>query len=186
MNTEELNTSEFKKLCQTAYARFIQTNEDLGKLIEPSFRLAVFPDLEKNKIISRDFKTEYLDERDQVGGNLYKWIHQSFSVLFEVDKENMEIVLFSSTINMLGGRFATLLKIEKKVAIKSVSEMIIYLGLEEINWELCFKANAIHNSKNEIINNQFRLKKMDNLRMSELFKDSVNSKVFNRFVKMFA
>lgn len=64
MNTEELNTSEFEKLCQNAYVYFICSNPDLGKLNQPSFRLAIFPYLEKNKIISRDFKTEYLDERE--------------------------------------------------------------------------------------------------------------------------
>lgn len=71
----------------------------------------------------------------------------NLTVLFEVDKENMEIVLYSATMNKLASRFATLLKIEKKEVIKSVFEMIIYLGLVEINWKFCFKTNTIHDSK---------------------------------------
>jgi hypothetical protein len=135
-NLQELFLIIYKNMNEVLFERGI-------RLLKPKLILGEYPNLKKHSIQLREFKTPYLDKDDVVGGNLYNWIHQSYSVLWETNADKNEITLFLKTNNKLAERFATLLKINTATAIKSVFALSIAFSLSELCWELHLKSNLI-------------------------------------------
>jgi len=145
----------------------------------PSIVYADYPDLDKYQIKSRDFKSGYLNDEEKVAGNLYSWIHQSYSVLYEIDEGKNEIILITKTIEKLGQRFATLIKIEKETAIKEVFALTVMLALFQLIWR--------YNNVNNLIMNNLKSKTelifASTHNVHELNLNKVN--IFNTFKRMF-
>jgi len=157
-----------------------------NKMNKPAVVYLNYPNLDKHNIQSRDFKTPYFNEEDKIGGNLYSWIHQSFSVLWEVNKESNNIVIFTKTTEKLGLRFATLLKMEKKLAHLSVFKLLMYLYIAELSLKSFGDSTIINNSEKEIINTSLENQYIFSLSKLALFKDIETLEVYHRFTKMFA
>jgi hypothetical protein len=187
MDEETINKTELFNFDETLSISFLKLNEivseNTNQMMQPKLIFLDCPDIEKLKITSRDFANPYSNIEEQIAGNLYSWIHQSYSVLWQVNSENNEILIFNKTIQKLGLRFATLLKMQKEAAIYSVYNMAISLALSEIVWKKYYKDNLVLNTtvrncelKREFIfgfSNRFFEKEIDTL------------KVLERFVKMF-
>jgi hypothetical protein len=155
------------------------------KLEQPTLVLQEFPLLEKNAIISRDFNTPYINNEDQIGGNLYSWIHQSYSVLWETDAYKNEITIYTKTNEKLGLRYATLLKMDKSAAITSVSNLSIACALGDLCRKQYFEGKCEVDSSFD--NNNKKLKKefVFGLAKLTLANDENATKVLYRFLKMF-
>ena len=155
-------------------------------LVQPNLLVLDCPDPEKLNITSRDFGTTYIGVEDQIGGNLYSWIHQSFGVLWQVNTFTNEIVIYSKTCEKLGMRFATLLKMEKELAIKSVYEMLISFALAEISWDMFIKDNCLGICDDNLCDGQLRLQYIFSFTKSILNNKMETYEVFTKFTKMFA
>ena len=155
------------------------------KLEQPTLVLKEFPLLEKNNIISRDFNTPYINNEDQIGGNLYSWIHQSYSVLWETDANKNEITLYTKTNEKLGLRYATLLKMDKSAANASIFNLSIACALGELCWKQYFEVQIKTDSS--IDANYMKLKKEFVFSLAKLIlvADENSTKVLYRFLKMF-
>lgn len=153
---------------------------------EPSILMLEYPHLEKNGIELRDFKNPYADKDEEVAGNLYKWIHQSYSVLWEVNAEKNEVTIFSKTIEKLGLRFATLLKMDKVHAIEGVRLMVIALAKSHLLWELTMftelEKKGYGKDSLERLKNQFIFSQANQV----LHSDFDNQRILNKFIEMFA
>ena len=169
--------------------QFLIHNEVLAgngfSLVQPNLLVLACPDLEKLNITSRDFGTTYIGVEDQIGGNLYSWIHQSFGVLWQVNTFTNEIVIYSKTCEKLGMRFATLLKMEKEIAIKCVFEMVISFAFAEISWDMFIKDNFLCNYDGNLFEGQLGLQYI--FRFSKLILNNKMEtyEVFTKFTKMF-
>ena len=178
--TEQL--SRFTSICNSATEVLLEREI---KLEQPTLVLQEFPLLEKNGIKSREFNTPYINKEDQIGGNLYSWIHQSYSVLWETDANKNEITLYTKTNEKLGLRYATLLKMDKSAAITSISNLSIACALGHICWNQYFEDkfmedSAIH-SNTESIKKEFFF----GLAKLILVADENHLLIFNKFNKMF-
>jgi hypothetical protein len=155
VNSSPINLSEIYNV------QFLKHNEVLAgngfNLVQPNLLVLDCPDLEKLNITSRDFGTPYINVEEEIGGNLYSWIHQSFGVLWQVNKDANEIEIYTKTIEKLGMRFATLLKMEKELAVKSVYEMLISFALAEISWDMFIKDNCFGNYDDNLCDGQLRM-----------------------------
>ena len=80
-------------------------------------------------INSRDFGHPYEDMQDMICGNLYLWLQQSYSVLWEVNAEQHKVLLHDNTIDKLGERFATLLRMAKEDGKAATLQMVNALAL---------------------------------------------------------
>lgn len=154
-------------------------------LLKPKLILGEYPNIKKHSIQLREFKTPYLNKDDEVGGNLYNWIHQSYSVLWETNPDKNEITLFLKTNNKLAERFAMLLKINPSTATKSIIALSMALSLSELCWGLHLKSNLTI----DVTDNKYytaNIKKfvfcLANL---TLVKDENHHLIFNKFNKMF-
>jgi hypothetical protein len=155
------------------------------KLELPTIVSQEFPLLEKNAIISRDFNTPYINKEDQIGGNLYSWIHQSYSVLWETDANKNEITIYTKTNEKLGLRYATLLKLDKSAANASIFNLSIACALGELCWKQYFEDQIKTDSS--IDANYMKLKKEFVFILAKLIlvADENSTKVLYRFLKMF-
>jgi hypothetical protein len=165
------------------FSKLMNQNLNIDK---PTIVFKNFPDLEKHNIQSRDFKSEYFNEEDKIGGNLYSWIHQSYSVLWEVNKETNEIIIYKRTIEKLGLRFATVLKMEKIMACCSTLKLIMYFSLAEFNMNSVCIDTINSNLENKVLNNNLKYQYIFSLSKSALYKDIETLEVYLRFTKMFA
>jgi hypothetical protein len=167
--------------------QFLKHNKVLAghgfNLVQPNLLVLDCPDLEKLNITSRDFGTPYIGIEDQIGGNLYSWIHQSFGVLWQVNTYTNEIVIYSKTCEKLGMRFATLLKMEREIAIHSVYKMSISLALLEIVWEKYYKNKLVSNTT--VRNGELKCEFIFGFSNRVFEKELDTLKVLERFVKMF-
>lgn len=75
-------------------------------------------------ISSRDFRHPYEDMQDMICGNLYFWLQQSYSVLWQVDEVNNKLVIHTNTTEKLGERFATLLRMSKGDGKSATVQMV--------------------------------------------------------------
>jgi len=187
MDEETINKTELFNLDETLSILFLELNqilsENTNQMMQPKLIILDCPDIEKLNITSRDFATPYSNIEELIAGNLYSWIHQSYSVLWQVDSEKNEIFIINKTIQKLGLRLATLLKMEKEIATHNLFKMAISLASAEIAWEKYYKDNLVLNTtvrncelKREFIfgfSNRVFEKELDTL------------KVLERFVKMF-
>jgi hypothetical protein len=155
------------------------------KLDQPTLVFQEFPLLEKNAIISRDFNTPYINNEDQIGGNLYSWIHQSYSVLWETEADKNEITIYTKTIEKLGLRYATLLKMDKSAAIKSVSNLSIAYALGELCWKKHFEDKCEVDTSIDDNNKKLKKEFVFGLAKLNLVDDENTTKVLYRFLKMF-
>jgi hypothetical protein len=155
------------------------------KLEQPTVVLQEFPLLEKNGVTSRDFNTPYINNEDQIGGNLYSWIHQSYSVLWETDADKNEITLYTKTNEKLGLRYATLLKMDKSAAITSVSNLSIAYALGELCWKKHFEDKCEVDTSIDDNNKKLKKEFVFGLAKLTLANDENATKVLYRFLKMF-
>jgi hypothetical protein len=89
---------------------------------------------------SRDFGHPYESMEEQIAGNLYLWLQQSYSVLWEVNVEGNSVILYSNIIDKLGERFSTLLRLPKEVGKAATLEMVKAVALSNfIIEEFVFK-----------------------------------------------
>ena len=145
----------------------------------PSIVFNDYPDLIKHHITLREFKNGYLNKDEEVAGNLYSWIHQSFSVLWEVNEESNEIIIIRKTNEKLGIRFATLIKIDKDLAIQEVFRLSASLALLELIW--------LSNNDNNMIANTLGLKRVFLFNNSHgVIESNLDRvKIFNTFKRLF-
>ncbi len=187
MDKEILNKTELFNFDETLSIIFLKLNEivseDTNKMMPPKLIVLHCPDIEKLNITSRDFATPYSNIEEQIAGNLYSWIHQSYSVLWQVNSEKNEIFIFNKTIQKLGLRFATLLKMQKETAIHSVYKMAISLALSEIVWEKYYKDNLVLNTT--VGNCELKREFIFSFSNRIFEKELDTFKVLERFVKMF-
>jgi len=187
MDEETINKTELFNLDETLGILFLELNEIVSEntiqIMQPKLIVLNCPNIEKLKITSRDFATPYSNIEEQIAGNLYSWIHQSYSVLWQVNSENNEILIFNKTIQKLGLRFATLLKMEKETAINSVFKMSISLALSEIIWEKNYKDKSVRNTK--VRNWELKREFIFDFSNRIFEKELHTLKVLERFVKMF-
>jgi hypothetical protein len=187
MDKEILNKTELFNLDETLSILFLELNqilsENTNQMMQPKLIILDCPDIEKLNITSRDFATPYSNIEEQIAGNLYSWIHQSYSVLWQVNSEKNEIFIFNKTIQKLGLRFATLLKMQKETAIHSVYKMSISLALSEIVWGKYYKDKLVLN--NTVRNCELKREFIFGFSNSVFEKELHTLKVLERFVKMF-
>ena len=180
VNIENINLlALFEKVWKMFCAEF--KNENIS-LIKPHLIIEEYPNTVKNNVISRVFKSPYINKDDEVGGNLYYWIHQSFTVLWDVDVEKNEVRLYTKTNNKLAERFATLLRMDKNEAIVS----LLNFNLSYAIADLCWKLNLTTNCENE---NTFTMENKKSFVYKKitltLVNDENSMKVLNRFKNMF-
>jgi hypothetical protein len=186
MNNFLKNNLNLENTFDIIFQNFSKLMTEKFKINKPTVVFINCPNLEKHNIQSRDFKSEYFNEEDKIGGNLYSWIHQSYSVLWEVNKETNEIVIYSKTIEKLGLRYATVLKMEKTIACCAVIKLIMYFALAEDSLKLLCDDEIIDNSENKIFNNNLKYQYIFSLSKLALYKDIETHEVYQRFTKMFA
>lgn len=75
-------------------------------------------------INSRDFGHPYEDMQAMICGNLYLWLQQSYSVLWEIEESSGKVIIYQNTTDKLGERFATLLRISKDEGKTAIHEMV--------------------------------------------------------------
>ncbi len=168
------------------FQNFSKLMSEKFKLHKPTVVFINCPNLEKHNIQSRDFKSEYFNEEDKIGGNLYSWIHQSYTVLWEVDKKTNEIFMYTKTIEKLGLRFATLLKMEKTKACDAIFKLIMYFASADFSLKLLNNDVIMNNMESEVVNNNFKNQYIFSLSKLALYKDIETLEVYLRFTKMFA
>jgi hypothetical protein len=83
-------------------------------------------------------------------------------------------------------RFATLLRMKKELAIKSVYEMLISFALAEISWDMFLKDKFLGTIKNKVFYEQLRLQYIFGFSKLILYNDLETYEVFIKFTKMFA
>jgi hypothetical protein len=106
-------------------------------------------------INSRDFGKPYSSMEEQIAGNLYLWLQQSYSVLWAVNSEPQVVNLYHNTIDKLGERFATLLRFTKDEGKAAALEMIKALALSNFILEdVIFKieGNWLMKYRNPVLN----------------------------------
>jgi hypothetical protein len=75
-------------------------------------------------ISSRDFGHPYENMDEQIAGNLYLWIQQNYSVLWQVDEVNNKFVIHTNTTEKLGERFAKLLRMSNEDGKSATAQMV--------------------------------------------------------------
>ncbi len=75
-------------------------------------------------VSSRDFGHRYEDMHDMICGNLYFWLQQNYSVLWQVDEVNNKLVIHTNTTEKLGERFATLLRMSNEDGKWTTAQMV--------------------------------------------------------------
>lgn len=142
----------------------------------------------KPKITSRDFGMPYQDFQDEIGGNLYSWLQQSYKVLWQINETTNEIVIFENTNQMLAERFATLLKVTKIDAKEGVWAMVKSLSLANLYIEKVifkFDGNSPLKQQNENLHGLLKLF-MFWLASNDLSESEINLKCLNLFISKFA
>jgi hypothetical protein len=92
---------------------------------------------------SRDFGHPYENMDEQIGGNLYLWLQQSYGVLWAVNVEQHSVIFYSNIIDKLGDRFATLLRLPKEEGKAATLEMVKAVALSNcIIEEMVFKMQS--------------------------------------------
>ena len=151
----------------------------------------VYAELSKtNKpcINSRQFASPDKNIEEEIAGNLYSWINQSYSVLWQIDKEKNEIIIFNNTTQKLAERFATLLKITKEDASSGVKEMVESLGLANLFMEKIISQigdNQHLKSKTETLTGSLKLY-LFWLASKELKESELGQKCLQLFMRKFA
>lgn len=186
MNDFLINNVNLKNTFDRVFQNFSKLMTENFKIHKPTVVFINCPNLEKHNIQSRDFKSQYFNEEDKIGGNLYSWIHQSYSVLWEVNKETNEIVIYSKTIEKLGFRYATVLKMEKMISCCAVLKLIMYFSLAEISLKLFSNNIIINNLESDVLDNNLKNQYIFSLSKLALYKDIETHEVYLRFTKMFA
>lgn len=139
-------------------------------------------------ISSRDFGRPYEDMYDQICGNLYLWLRQSFHVLWQVDEASPQVTIFDNTTDKLGERFATLLRLPKEEGRASVLKMVQAMALSNYVIEhVVYKMSGNWSFKeaNPILNGQLKYF-LFWLAQQELADHETAQKCLGRFMKMFA
>lgn len=96
---------------------------------EPTFENSLLTPFILTGFTSRDFGMPYESIEEQIAGNLYLWLQQSYSVLWEVNAEQHQVLLYDNTIDKLGERFATLLRLSKESGESATWDMVKALAL---------------------------------------------------------
>jgi hypothetical protein len=125
---------------------------------------------------------------DQICGNLYLWLRQSFEVLWRVEEASPQVTIYENTTDKLGERFATLLRIPKEEGRAAVMEMVQALALSNYIIEhVVFKMSGNRSFKeaNPILNGQLKYF-LFWLAQQELEGDATAQNCLSRFMKMFA
>jgi hypothetical protein len=107
-----------------------------------------YPDTTKCGVKSRSYPNGYANFEEEIAGNLYAWLHQSYHVLWDVDPIRNEICIYGSTVKKLGNRFATLLQKDKTVSVQLCFQVVQLLSHIELNLQK--KTNYPLLSKNQI------------------------------------
>lgn len=139
-------------------------------------------------ISSRDFGRPYEDMYDQICGNLYLWLRQSFQVLWQVYEASPQVTIFDNTTDKLGERFATLLRLPKEEGRVAVLKMVQALALSNYVIEhVVYKMSGNWSFKeaNPILNGQLKYF-LFWLAQRELANQETAQKCLGRFMKMFA
>jgi hypothetical protein len=180
------NNVNLENTFDIVFQNFSKLMTEKFKINKPTVVFINCPNLEKHNIQSRDFKSQYFNEEDKIGGNLYSWIHQSYRVLWEIDKETNAIVIYTKTIEKLGLRFATVLKMEKKISCCAALKLIMYLSLAEFSLKLLSSDIIINNLESDVLDNNLKNQYIFSLSKLALYKDIETLEVYQRFTKMFA
>lgn len=98
-------------------------------VVEPTFEYSFLTSFMLTGFTSRDFGMPYENMEEQIGGNLFLWLQQSYSVLWGVNAEQHQVLLFDNTIDKLGERFATLLRLSKELGKSATWDMVKALAL---------------------------------------------------------
>lgn len=92
------------------------------KINVPSVDFMPFSEEKMEGIHSRKFGSPYENINDQIGGNLYLWLQQTYSVLWQIRDEN--VLIYANTVHALGERFGTLMKVPKIDGKAACFEMV--------------------------------------------------------------
>lgn len=185
-NTTILLDVNFPEMFNTLFLKHNDILKGKGvNMTKPKLIVFDSPDFDTLNITSRNFSSPYLDEDDKIGGNLYKWIHQSYHVLWDANAKKNEIVIYNKTIQKLGLRFATLLKMDKGSANTSISNLCVVFALGDLCWNQNFEDKF--NTDSSIDNNNNKLKKEFVFGLAKLtfINDENSTQLFYRFLKMF-
>jgi hypothetical protein len=98
-------------------------------VVEPTFEYSLLTSFMFTGFTSRDFGHLYENMDEQIAGNLYLWIQQSYRVLWAVNVNQNRVILYSNTIDKLGERFATLLRIPTEEGKAATLEMVKSVSL---------------------------------------------------------
>jgi hypothetical protein len=97
------------------------------KINVPSVEFMPFSEEKMVGIHSRKFGSPYENINDQISGNLYLWLQQTYSVLWQIRDEN--VLIYANTVHALGERFGTLMKVPKIDGMAACFEMFKALAI---------------------------------------------------------
>jgi hypothetical protein len=90
-----------------------------------------YPDAMELGIVSRQFHTPPANKEEELAGNLYLWLNQTYRVLWSFNKNRDKLTLFTAVIVKLGERFATLEGVPKSHGASVLMDVILSLAREE-------------------------------------------------------
>lgn len=96
---------------------------------EPDFEFMPITSNMLTGISSRDFGLPYEDMHEQICGNLYLWLQQSYGVLWRVEETEPKVLIYKNTTEKLGERFGTLSRLTKEDGKAASFEMVKALAL---------------------------------------------------------
>lgn len=110
--------------------------QDMGFDLRPPVMERGLLEVEMLKdISSRDFGRPYESIQDMIGGNLYKWLHQSYGVLWQMDEADQKAIIYTNTTEKLGERFATLLRMATDEGKAATLQMVSALAVAKYSAE---------------------------------------------------
>lgn len=96
---------------------------------EPQFEYLPITNVKISNITSCTLEKTSEQLEELIAGNLYQWIQQSYRVLWMLNTEQRRLILYCNTIDILGERFATRLRISKEEGKSACLEMVKALAL---------------------------------------------------------
>jgi hypothetical protein len=99
------------------------------KINPPKIVFVPFTEEKLQGISTREFGSPYENMDDKIGGNLYLWLQQTNSVLWQISDEDEQVLIFANTVEKLGERFATLMNLPKEEGKAVCIEMVKSLAI---------------------------------------------------------